>query len=413
MTGPRAAAPPPGAPSPAQTRPYAALGATLCVQILLALSMSAAAVLAPAVAPSLGFAPERVGVFAGCGYLTAMLTGVRSGHWVAAIGAMRLSQAALLASAAGACLVAWGPPGLLLGGAALIGAGYGIVNPAAAAILTQHAPVTARGVFFSTKQTGVPLGVALAGLLMPVGLTALGWRPTVLAVGAACVLAALALQPVVHALEPPRSPPVSADSPISLLLRVWRSPVLRPMSLASFCYAATQQGFVTFLVSMLHLQLGWTLAAAAGVLAASQAVSAVARIVFGGVGDRYAPPIAVLVGLGAAMSASCLALAALGPGTPALWVTAAAMACAATAMGWNGVFFAALSHRVDRQDMARVSGATQFFTFGGGMLGPLAFGEVVRAGGYGAAYVALAVVPAVAAVVLARAGLSGPRKPPG
>jgi len=51
-----------------------------------------------------------------------------------------------------------------------------------------------------------------------------------------------------------------------------------------------------------------------------------------------------------------------------------------------------------------VSGATQFFTFCGGMLGPLAVGEVVRSGGYTAAYVALAVVPAAAAVGLLRLG---------
>lgn len=374
----------------------------LGVQILLALSMSAAAVLAPAVAPTLGFAPERVGLFAGFGYLAAMLSGLRSGHWVARIGAMRLNQAALLVSSAGACLVALGPPQMLLAGAALIGAGYGIVNPASAAVLTQHVPIKARGLFFSAKQTGVPLGVALAGLLIPLGLATLGWRPTVVALGAGCVLLALALQPVVARLEPPRAP-APPDGSLALLLRVWRSPVLRPMSLASFSYAAAQQGFVTFLVTMLHLELGWTLAAAAGLLAASQAVSAVARIVFGAVGDRLAPPAWVLVGLGAAMSVSCLALATLSPGATTLVVTAAAMLCAATAMGWNGVFFAALSHRVERQDMARVSGATQFFTFGGGMLGPLAFGELVRVGGYSAAYMALAVAPAAAALVLARA----------
>ena len=48
--------------------------------------------------------------------------------------------------------------------------------------------------------------------------------------------------------------------------------------------------------------------------------------------------------------------------------------------------------------MARISGATQFFTFAGGMLGPLLFGEALRAGaGWPAAYLALALVPASAA----------------
>jgi hypothetical protein len=59
-----------------------------------------------------------------------------------------------------------------------------------------------------------------------------------------------------------------------------------------------------------------------------------------------------------------------------------------------------------------VAGATQFFTFGGGMLGPLAFGEALRLGApYAACYGAAALVPAAAAVVLARALRAGAPPP--
>ncbi|MDP3084296.1 MAG: MFS transporter, partial [Rubrivivax sp.] len=190
--------------------------------------------------------------------------------------------------------------------------------------------------------------------------------------------------------------------------RVWRTPVLRRLSLTSLAYALTQQTFVTFLVSLLNLTLGWTLAAAAAVLALSQLVSTGARIAFGAVADRWMAPSWLLVWLGVAMSASCLALAALSPASPAVVVVAAALFCAATAMGWNGVFFAELAAQVPRQDMARVSGATQFFTFGGGMIGPLLFGESVRAGAsYAQGYAVLALVPALAALALWRGSRAG------
>jgi MFS family permease len=407
------------------SHPWLALAATLSVQVLVTLALASASVLAPAVAPALGVAPESIGIYAGTAYLMAMLSGLRSGQGVAAVGAMRLTQWALLACGAGAVLAGLGPVAMLLPAAALIGVGYGLVNPAAAAVLNHHVPASARGLYFSTKQTGVPVGVALAGLLMPLGLVTIGWRATAVALGAACVAMALAVQPAVRGLEPPRAPP-PPDGSWQLLQRVWRTPLLRAMSLASLSYAATQQAFVTFLVSMLNLGLGWTLALSAALLSASQVVSALARIGFGVLGDRAVPPGRVLVGLGLAMSLCCVALGGVAvawQGAP-LWALApAVLACAATAMGWNGVFFAALALRVPRADLPRVSGATQFFTFAGGMTGPLLFGEAVRAGaGYGWPYVALAAVPAAAAWHLARVqatapptqqtGLSAPRNPP-
>lgn len=413
------------------TRPGGALAAMLGVQVLATLALVAASVLAPAVAPRLGLPPARIGLYMAVAYLAAMLAGLRCGHWVARHGPVRVSQAALLASAAGAAAAATaGSAGsaapavaaVLLLAAGAIGVGYGLVNPAAAAVLSHHAPAQARGLFFSIKQTGVPLGVALAGLLMPAGLAALDWQATALAVAVACALAALALQPLRAPLDPPAAPDAAAPAGIGVLLRrVWHTPRLRRLSLASLAYAATQQAFVTFLVSMLNLGLGWSLALAAGVLSASQAVATGARIGFGALADRWGAPGRLLAQLGAAMSLGCLALAALAAaaGAPAALVVAAALGCAATAMGWNGVFFAELALRVPRHEMAPVAGATQFFTFAGGMLGPLLFGEALRAGaGWPLAWCALAAVPAAAALMMARglraeaaegAGVSGPR----
>jgi DNA polymerase-3 subunit gamma/tau len=72
----------------------------------------------------------------------------------------------------------------------------------------------------------------------------------------------------------------------------------------------------------------------------------------------------------------------------------------------------ALAQRVPREDLPRISGATQFFTFGGGMAGPLLFGEAVRAGaGWGWGFVVVALVPLLAGWNLWRV-LSAPRNLP-
>ncbi len=183
-------------------RPGAALGSTLLVQMLASLVLTAPSVLAPAVAPTLGFGPERVGMFVGVAYLAAMLSGLGSGGWVIRIGAVRLSQIAMLACACGTAATVAGLPVLLGVAALIIGAGYGMINPAASSLLARHAPPANRSLFFSIKQTGVPLGVALAGLLFPWGLHTIGWRPSIIVAGVVCVAMALLLRPMVKLLEP-------------------------------------------------------------------------------------------------------------------------------------------------------------------------------------------------------------------
>jgi MFS family permease len=397
----------------ASTRPLNALAAMLLVQAMVTMALVSASVLAPAVAPALGLPPERIGLYAGLAYLSAMIVGLVSGHAVHRVGAIRLSRLALVAAAVGALIAAAAPaaaPGAVLLLAALaIGLGYGVTNPAAAAVMTHHAPLRARGLFFSVKQAGVPIGVALAGLAMPLGLAWLGWRGAAVGLAAGCLALAAALGPWGHRLEPPpTSPP--AGGVVLLMRRVWREALLRRLGLASLAYAWTQQVFVTFIVSLLNLRLGWTLVAAAGLLSMSQLVATLARIGFGALSDRLVAPGRLLVGLGLAMSACCVALGALAgaageSGAASEWLlSAAALVCAATAMGWNGVFFAELALRVPRQEIVQVSGATQFLTFMGGMLGPLLFGEALRAGlSWAMAWLLVALVPLAAAVSLARA----------
>ncbi|HEY0877160.1 MAG TPA: MFS transporter, partial [Zeimonas sp.] len=149
---------PPSPPHPAparRTRPLLALFVTLGVQMLASLVLSAPSVLAPVVAPQLGFAPERVGLFVGAAYLMAMLSGLWSGRGVASLGAVRLSQVAMFACALGAFAATTGSSWLLFAAALAVGCGYGLINPASTTLLERHSPTARRALFFSIKQTGV------------------------------------------------------------------------------------------------------------------------------------------------------------------------------------------------------------------------------------------------------------------
>ncbi len=382
----------------AATRPWLALVTTMAVQILSSLTLASVSVLAPAVAPQLGLAPEQVGLFVGLSYMVAMLSGIATGPWVGRLGAAGLSQWLLAILTLGAVVVTSGMPLLLLLGSALIGVCNGMNNPAAAELLGRHVPATATGSFFALKQTSVPVGIGLAGLLMPWGLVTVGWQASMWILGGVCVLLALLMAPSVRILDAGRRRDLSMPGPGATLRAVWRLPALRDLGLMSLAYAMAQQAFLAYVVAMLTLRHGLSLPVAAGMLAASQVACSFMRIGLGPVADRWVPPRQLLVVLGAATSLGCLALGWMPTQAGVLGLTLAVVACGATAMGWNGLFFAELVRRVPREEVAAAAGGTQFFTFLGAMIGPVFFGALLQAGvSYAAAYSVIALIVAAGA----------------
>ena len=114
-----------------------------------------------------------------------------SGGALRRYGPARCTQIAL-AAAGIACLlmVTAGLAGAVLG-SFLIGLGYGLTNPAASQVLARLTPPERRNRVFAIKQTGVPIGGALAGALLPGLALSCGWRGTVAGVGAVLLLAVL------------------------------------------------------------------------------------------------------------------------------------------------------------------------------------------------------------------------------
>ncbi|MEN9315692.1 MAG: hypothetical protein RIS35_2085 [Pseudomonadota bacterium] len=405
----------PDASRPHSRAPITALAVTLVVQALASVTLTVPSVLAPVAAPDLGVPAQRVGLLVSIAYLGAMLSGlfgstlserhgsVRASQWALAMGAIAMAVC-------GTGLTAWMPLAALV-----IGFGYGIPNPTAADILSRHAPPHRRGLFFSIKQTGVPIGVALTGAAVPWLAQSLGWRGAVLAVAVPLAVVGVAIGVWRRTLDDARAGTRAASprpSALGMLRQGLVVPVFevlafgptRRLALTSLVYAMTQVCFLTFLVSLLTLEHGHSLAVSAGVLAASQAVSVVGRIGWGHVSDRWMNPTRLLGLLGVTMAIGIAALGLMPRGAPVPWLMACALACAATAVAWNGVFFADLVRQVPPERVARATGATQFMTFCGGMSGSGLFAAAVgAAGGYGRVFCLLALLPGVAGLALLRA----------
>lgn len=382
--------------------PYiAVLAATTTAQALVSLAMLAPAAIAPELARDLGVPGSSIGWWISLAYGGAMITSLLGSGAVRRLGAVRTTQVALLLVTLGALstTTAWLP--LVVAGALLSGLGYGMTNPAASHLLARSTSAANRNLVFSVKQTGVPLGGTLAGLLAPPIALALGWPAAMAMVAALCLALALALAAARTDWDCDRDPQASLKAqPFSGLALIWQSPLLKVLSLAGFAYAAVQLSVSTFMVTMLVTDLSWSLVEAGILLSTLQVAGVVGRLLVGTLADRILGGIRMLIALGVVTAILALATGLLAPSWPVALVFAVLVPFGAAALGWNGVYLAELAHAAEPSQIPRVTGASLFFTYGGVLVGPPAFAALHGlTGSYTGTY-ALAAVPAIFGVLL-------------
>lgn len=381
---------------------WVTLVVTTAVQAMVSMALLTVPVMAPALAPVLGVPTAWVGGYIALGYLAAMFSSMMSGAVVPRFGAIRVSQTGLVLCAAGLLLCAvpaWPATAL---GALLIGSGYGPITPASSHLLALTTPAHRMSLVFSIKQTGVPMGGMLAGALVPGMLLLMGWQWTLVVIAAVSLACVALAQPLRAGLDADRQPghPVALATLVRPIGMVLRHPALRALAACSFLFSAVQVSVTTYLVTYLHEALAMTLLAAGAALSVAQLAGVVGRIAWGAVADRGLGPrntlilLALLMMLGAALTAS------IQPAwsTALVWLVVALLG--ASAIGWNGVYLAAVARQAPPGQAGVATGGTLLFTFLGVVVGSPAFGALASASGsYHVAFAALA-LPALVALGL-------------
>jgi MFS family permease len=373
------------------------LAITFAIQTLVAFAVYCAPVMAPVAGPALGVSPAAVGYYIAASYFGSMVGSAAAGGWVARFGPIRVSQASLLLCCCGLALAASGwLPVVMLGGF-IVGLGYGPTTPASSSILVRT-PRKYFSLIFSIKQTGVPAGGALAGLLVPTLILAVGWQWGAAAIGAACLVLAIAISAWRSHYDRDLDPlaPISlrsAAAPVRLVLAERR---LRQLCLAGFVYGGVQITLVTFLVTFLVESFALSLVLAGLVMAVAQIASVTGRIVWGVLADRVLKRRTMLGLLGIGMGISSLLALVAGPEWPRWLLFVYASAFGATAVGWNGVYLAEVARLAPEGRASAATGGALFFTFLGVVVTPPLFNAVLAlAGSYAVAYAVFA-APALA-----------------
>ena len=378
----------------------AALVATTGAQALATLVVFALPVLAPLAARDLGAAPHWVGYQVALTYLAAATTSALSAGALRRWGPARCTQIALAAAGTACALMALaGLAGVALG-SLLTGMGYGLTNPAASQVLGRLAPPGRRNMVFAVKQTGVPIGGALAGLALPALGLAVGWRGAVLGVAAVLGLAALGLGAFRAAWDAEREPglPLRAGSGGGLKALRER-PGLAGLAATSGLYSAFQLALGAYAVTMLVEEFGWSPVAAGAAAGVVQAIGAGARLAWGAVADLWRSGLRTLALIGLLTVLGALALPP-ARGWPEMAVVAVLCALGFSAAGWNGVLMAEAARLAAPGRVGEAAGGVLAVAFAGVVVGPSLLGLVFSAtGSYALGFALLALLPLAGAVI--------------
>ncbi len=274
--------------------------------------------------------------------------------------------------------------------ALLAGVANGLTNPATNKLIVTEVTPGRRGIITGTKQSGVQIGTALLGLLVPLGVITWGWRPTVLIAG----IVWLAFLPITLRVTTPV--PVSER----LTGPHWASAFREVWPISAFgLLIGIASSFLILLPLFAEEALGFD-RISAGRASALTAVSAiVGRLAWPRRAERRQAFPATLRTLAVFTVVGVAILAASVNASWLLWPAAFVMG--ASAASWNSVGMLATIVTAGPSRAGAATGWVQLgFLTGSGMSTPI-FGWLVdQTGSYHPALGIAAVAAAIAAVVI-------------
>ena len=332
------------------------------------------------------FGPSRLGIASGAFFAAAAAGSALMGRLAERIGPGRAMRSAALAAAAlmAALSVAPGFPAFLV---LLLLAGFGnsLAQVGANLLVAKGIHPSRQGWSLALKQAGVPAGTLLGGLAVPALGVTVGWRWAYV-VGALGALGAAATVPIGVV------PPAGRDRPT----RTGSGDVpLRPLVLLAIAvgFAAAANGTLATFVVSAGVEAGLGESAAGLVLTFGSAAGISMRLLMGRRADvrggKHLPVVSILL-LGGSVGYLLLA-----PGAVPTHLVGAAVAFG-SGWAWPGLFNLAVV-RLNPTAPAAATGITQTGVYVGALAGPVLFGLVVEAGGYGIAWTLAGVSSALAA----------------
>jgi MFS family permease len=348
---------------------------TLAVQIQASLVVFTPPILAPVAQNDVGVSAAAIGLVTALIYLSSVPSSLFSGRVIARLGAIRVSQLCILCSSTGMALMATGNPWLIALGALVIGSGYGAVTPASSSVLADRVPGGMRSLMFSLKQTGVPIGGAIAGALVPFLVVAFSWQAAALLISLLGLAVIASAQPIQRSVDGARPHPHITGSAglLEPLRLVFSHERLREMAISSFAFSGMQMCLGSYLVVLLTERALLSVPVAGAALSVAMIAGVFGRLFWGVLADFGFAARMVLGFLGVLMAVCAVGITFVDNTWAMPYVYVLAFLFGASAVGWNGVYLAEVAHIAPPGQAGSATGASLAMTYSGVVLLPSLF----------------------------------------
>jgi sugar phosphate permease len=397
------------------TASWTVIAAATLAQATEALTVQGFPSLVPFVAEELTLTKARTGMLTSAFFAGGLVSVIPAGWVIDRIGVRKSLTIALgLMSASVALAARAGSFWQLYICLFISGIGFGSVYPATTKAIMHWVQPRLRGTMMGIKQTGDPLGGAVAAIVLPVAAVASSWRGSLLLVAAACLASMVCCRFLYHTHPDELAAARDCESQTAgiaararadreALLLALRTRDIWLINVSGLFFLGVQVTMVAWLVTYLRASLALPVIAAGSALSVLQLGGAAGRLGWGAVSDLLfrgrRRPVVILVG--AMTAAALIGLSLLStPSYPLVLLTCFAAGLAG--MGWIGMVTVLRAELAPRGAVAVITSLGSFTGCAGSLLGPPLLGLLLdRTGDFQIGWRFLAVGAVVAAVFAA------------
>ena len=369
--------------------------------------------LADRIAEDFGISRAWLGLYLFIQNVASIAAAMGCGAIIVRFGALRISQWCLYFMGASLFVCALGILWLYPIAAMLLGAAS-VSTPASSHILAKYSPKHLAPVIFSIKQTGVPVGSLIAGILIPILLGTgiyigtfnisiqLDAYGTCFVIGLMVYGVAFLLQPLREYFDSDRRPDVkfSFSGALQTMRVVVSRPELRDLALCAFALGGLQSIFAGFFILFMIDGLNYSELEAGSAFAIASLTAIGARILWGWLGSTYLSARIVMFGISFFAAIGGILVGILDSNWSYNAILAVAILYNITSLSWHGILLAETARLSPEGNVGGITGGVLAFTSIAMMVYPAIYGGLLAAtDSYGVGFI-LAAIPALFCAVI-------------